>query len=157
MTGSFLLCLIIFEAVNSLNCFHLHSYDRQDNTTKLFIFIWSFIDYSFFLPCFSGAYHHPVHWLSWPHLFFLLCVLGGEGCCGWGGEDGILQLCWCPVVGRGKTANLERIISCKSLSLRVLWMSLQGFFPPIHIFWDPWVPKFSHPLLHTWKVTSYAN
>lgn len=129
------LCLFIFEAVNSLSYFLLHSSDQKDNATELFIFMWTFIDNVFlYRVFFLGAYHHPVHWLSWPHLFVLLCVPGREGCGGWGGEDRLLQLCWCPVVGRGKTANLERIISCKSLSLRFWCMSLQG--------WDPWAPKF---------------
>lgn len=59
------------------------------------------------LMCFLGADHHSVHRLPGPDLFLLLCLLGGEGCCGWGGQDGLLQLRRCPVVGRGKAAELD--------------------------------------------------
>lgn len=60
-----------------------------------------------FTPFFSGADHHPVHRLSRPDLFILLCLLSGEGCCGRGGQDRLLQLRRCLVVGRGKAAGAE--------------------------------------------------
>lgn len=57
-------------------------------------------------PCFPGADYHPVHWLPRPNLLLLLCLPGGKGRCGWGGQNRLLQLCWRPVVGSGKTLLL---------------------------------------------------
>lgn len=122
------------------------------------------------LMCFSGADHHLVHRLPGPDLFLLLCLLGGEGRCGWGGQDRLLQLRRCPVVGRGKAAKLENrkthFIQEARPSLMFLYSSLHvciSTFPEfcffaMHILLgslnDTWVSQHS---LHTWKATSHVH
>lgn len=99
------------------------------------------------LVCFLGADHHPVHWLPRPDLFVLLCVLGGEGRRGWGGQDGLLQLRRCPVVGRGKAAELEwdgnTLFRGRKPFADVLYENifrLLVFFFAMHILLPPWMP-----------------
>ncbi len=114
------------------------------------------------LMCFSGADHHPVHWLPGPDLFLLLCLLGGEGCCGWGRQDRLLQLRRCPVVGCGKAAELENrntfYTRRKSFTnVFVLVFSKFSFFA-MHILLGSlnatWISQHT---LHTWKATSHVH
>lgn len=86
---------------------------RNRQTSRLFFlvhatFFGSFHVFFFF----SGADHHPVHRLSRPDLFLLLRLFGGEGRRGRGGQDRLLQLRRCSVVGRGKAAEAETETHC---------------------------------------------
>lgn len=65
--------------------------------------VWSLVKCCFI----SGADYHLVHWLFGPDLFLLLCLPGGERCCRWGGQNGLLQLRRCPLVGCGKATKRD--------------------------------------------------
>lgn len=111
--------------------------------------LW-FIPFFFFFFPLPGADHHPVHRLSRPDLFILLCLLSGEGCCGRGGQDWLLQLRRCPVVGRGKAAETENrnTLCTRSESLPVFAILRKG-------------PKCSYFVTHytyiTWFLDCHSN
>lgn len=92
--------------------------------------------------CVPGADHHPVHWLPGPDLLLLLRLPGREGCRGRGGQDGLLQLRWCAVVGRGEAATQKQALHWWVLLILIRSLDVSGI---------------SQHSSHTWQATSHVQ
>lgn len=65
----------------------------------------------FLLSLLIGTHNHAVHWILGINFFILLCLSCWEGRSWWGWKDRFLQLCWCSLVGCGKSSPTKWV--CK--------------------------------------------
>lgn len=83
-----------------------------------------------------GTRNHIIHWILGINFFILLCLSCWEGCSWWGWKDRFLQLCWCPLVGCGKSSKQNAcanrtqdfLFKLGSFQKNLAFLSLQNVF-----------------------------